>query len=110
SDEPTVVWNRKGQTETLPLLRLMVEDALRIAPRPMLFFEGDTYGYYPYLSNVLINNISGKFQLSKYNYDCQRNINQANFKEYATDYLLPVDFRYEFEYDYGQETKVTIKS
>lgn len=108
SGDPTTVWHRIGQTETLPLLRIMVEDSLRIAPRPMLFFEGDTYGYYPYLTNVLINNISGKFQPSKYNYDCQRNINRANFKEFATDYLLPGDFRYEFEYDYGQETKVNI--
>ena len=108
SGDPTTIWHRIGKTETLPLLRIMVEDSLRIAPRPMLFFEGDTYGYYPYLTNVLINNISGKFQPSKYNYDCQRNINRANFKEFATDYLLPGDFRYEFEYDYGQETKVNI--
>ena len=103
--EPTEKWGGK------PLLQRMVEDALRIAPRPMYFFEGDVFGYFPYLSHVLINNISGKYQVSKYSFDTRKNVNKANFSEFdKVDLVQGVDYRYEFEYDYGSETKVTIKS
>ena len=103
--EPTEKWGGK------PLLQRMVEDALRIAPRPMYFFEGDVFGYFPYLSHVLINNISGKYQVSKYSFDTRKNVNNANFSEFDNvDLVQGVDYRYEFEYDYGSETKVTIKS
>ena len=103
--EPTEKWGGK------PLLQRMVEDALRIAPRPMYFFEGDVFGYFPYLSNVLINNVPGKYQVSKYSFDTRKNINKANFSEFdKVDLVQGTDYRYEFEYDYGSETKVTIKS
>ena len=103
--ESTEKWGGK------PLLQRMVEDALRIAPRPMYFFEGDVFGYFPYLSNILINNISGKYQVSKYSFDTKKNINRCNFSEFdKVDLVQGVDYRYEFEYDYGSETKVTIKS
>lgn len=102
-------WNRSGLTENKPLLRLMVEDTLRISPRPMLYFEGDVYGYFNYLSLVFINNVSGKYQISKYSYNSQSNINRTSFKEFSTDLLPTSDYRYEFEYDYGQETKVVIR-
>ena len=103
--EPTELWPTK------PLLQLMVEDALRIAPRPMYFFEGDVFGYFPYLSNVLINNVSGRYQVSKYSFDTKKNINRCNFKEFDNVVLVQgTDYRYEFDYDYGNETKVTIKS
>ena len=103
--EPTEKWGGK------PLLQRMVEDALRIAPRPMYFFEGDVFGYFPYLSHVLINNISGKYQVSKYSFDTRKNVNKANFSEFdKVDLVQGTDYRYEFEYDYGSETKVTIKS
>src|SRR5690606_19639971 len=75
--DPTEFWN--GTTK--PLLQLMVEDALKIAPRPMYFFEGDVFGYYPYLVNVLINNVQGKYQVSKYSFDTRKNVNKANFSE-----------------------------
>lgn len=105
--EPTEVWG----ADSKPLLQLMVEDALRIAPRPMYFFEGDVFGYFPYLSYVLINNISGKYQVSKYQFDTKRNINRCNFKEFDNVVLVQgTDYRYEFEYDYGNETRVTIRS
>ncbi len=103
--EPTQLWPTK------PLLQLMVEDALRIAPRPMYFFEGDVFGYFPYLSHVLINNISGKYQVSKYSFDTKKNVNRCNFKEFDNVVLIQgTDYRYEFDYDYGNETRVTIKS
>lgn len=107
--EPTQFWNRSGSTDNKPLLRLMVEDTLRISPKPMTFFEGDTYGYFDYLSLVYINNVSGKYQIIKYSYDSQSNINRTAFKEFSTDLLPPSDYRYEFDYDYGNETKVTIR-
>ena len=88
----------------------MVEDTLRISPRPMYLFEGDIYGYFPYLANVLINNVPGKYQVSKYSFDTKKNINRTNFKEFDNVVLIQdTDFRYEFEYDYGQETKVLVK-
>lgn len=103
--EPTEKWGGK------PLLQLMVEDALRIAPRPMYFFEGDVFGYFPYLSHVLINNVAGRYQVSKYSFDTKKNVNRCNFKEFDNVVLVQdTDYRYEFDYDYGSETKVTIKS
>ena len=104
---PTEFWN--GTIK--PLLQLMVEDALRIAPRPMYFFEGDVFGYYPYLVNILINNVQGKYQVSKYSFDTRKNINKANFSEFdKVDLVQGTDYRYEFDYDYGNETKVLIKA
>ena len=101
----TEFWN--GSTK--PLLQLMVEDALKIAPRPMYFFEGDVFGYFPYLSNVIINNVPGKYQVSKYSFDTRKNVNKANFSEFdKVDLVQGTDYRYEFDYDYGNETKVTI--
>lgn len=100
---PTEFWGGK------PLLQRMVEDTIRIAPRPMCFFEGDVCGYFPYLSNVLINNVSGKYQVAKYSYDTRTNVNRANFREYDNAVLIEdADFTYEFAYDYGQITKVTV--
>ncbi len=111
NEDPTEFWRREGITETKSLLRIMVEDTLRISPRPMYLFEGDIYGYFPYLANVLINNVPGKYQVSKYSFDTKKNINRTNFKEFDNASLIQdTDFRYEFEYDYGNETRVTIKS
>lgn len=103
--DPTDFWPTK------PLLQIMVEDALRIAPRPMYFFEGDVFGYFPYLSHVLINNIAGRYQVSKYSFDTKKNVNRCNFKEFDNVVLIQgTDYRYEFDYDFGNETRVTIKS
>ena len=111
NENPTEIWNRIGEENEKPLLQLMVEDTLRISPRPMYLFEGDIYGYFPYLANVLINNVPGKYQVSKYSFDTKKNINRTNFKEFDNASLIQdTDFRYEFEYDYGNETRVTIRS
>ena len=110
-NNPTEIWNRIGEENEKPLLQLMVEDTLRISPRPMYLFEGDIYGYFPYLANVLINNVPGKYQVSKYSFDTKKNVNRTNFKEFDNVALIQdTDFRYEFEYDYGNETRVTIRS
>lgn len=104
----TTTWNRKNVDEQKSILQIMVEDMLMIAPRPMIYFEGDTFGYFPYLSFIAINNISGKFQISKYSFDTKNNINRTAFKEFETQMLD--GYRYEFDYDFGNETRVTIKS
>lgn len=107
SDEtPTTTWNRIGVTETKPLLQLLVEDTLRMRPRPMIFFEGDTYGYYPYLSLFTINNVPGKFQVGKYSYITSANVNKNNFKEFETAEMT--DYNYRLELDYGNATRVGI--
>ena len=105
--EPTELWNRSGMTDNKGLLRLMVEDTLRISPRPMLYFEGDILVHSLYGINY--NNLSGKYQVSRYSYSSVSGINRTAFKEFSTDLLAPEDYRYEFEYDYGNETKVTIR-
>lgn len=107
--QPTELWNRSGLTDNKGLLRLMVEDTLRISPRPMLYFEGDIFGYIPYMALITINNLSGKYQVSRYSYSSVSGINRTAFKEFSTDLLAPEDYRYEFEYDFGSETKVTIR-
>jgi len=107
--DPTEFWNRVGNEMPKPLLQIMVEDTLRISPRPMYFFEGDVCGYFPYLSKISINNFTGKYQISKYSYDTKTNINSTNFKEYDNAELIrDIDYRYEFQPDYGNVTKVTI--
>lgn len=107
-NEPTELWNRSGMTDNKGLLRLMVEDTLRISPRPMLYFEGDIFGYIPYMALISINNLPGKYQVSRYSYSSVSGINRTAFKEFSTDLLAPEDYRYEFEFDFGSETKVTI--
>lgn len=105
----TEFWNRSGIVESKPLLRLMVEDTLRISPRPMLYFEGDIFGYIPYMALITINNLSGKYQVSRYSYSSVSGINRTAFKEFSTDLLALENYRYDFEYDFGNETKVTIR-
>lgn len=107
--QPTELWNRSGMTDSKGLLRLMVEDTLRISPRPMLYFEGDIFGYIPYMALITINNLNGKYQVSRYSYSSVSGINRTAFKEFSTDLLAPEDYRYEFEFDFGSETKVTIR-
>lgn len=106
----TVNWFRQGVDEELSLLRINVEDNIRVSPRPMLFFEGDLYGYFPFLKMFTIDNVPGRFQLSKYSFNTQSGITQSSFQEFENAMLDPEDFRYEFEYDYGSETKVKISN
>src|SRR5690606_17392280 len=103
---PTTTWHRIGKSETKPLLQLLVEDTLRLRPRPMLFFEGDTYGYYPYLSLFTIDNVPGEFQVGKYSFITTTNVNKNNCREFETADMD--DYNYRLELDYGNATKVGI--
>lgn len=109
SDTPTEKWYRIGRTESLELLNINAEDNLRISPRPMIIFEGDIYGYIPYLSLISINNINGKFLPTDYTYKTKDNVIQLALKEFSSDYLPSDSFTVIQEDDFGNETKVTIK-
>lgn len=109
SDTPTEKWYREGQIESKELLSINVEDNLRLSPRPMIIFEGDVYGFIPYLSVVLINNFDNKkFQFLNWSYSLDKNIIKTSLKEYSDDYLTDEDFRIDVRYNYGQQTKTTL--
>lgn len=104
----TEKWYRQGKSESLELLAINAEDNLRISPRPMLVFEGNIFGYIPYLALISINNIPGKFQPSKYSYDTFENQIKLTNKEFESEYLPIETFTVDRKEDYGTETKVTI--
>lgn len=106
----TEKWKRVGRDESLELLEINAEDNLRISPRPMIVFEGDIFGYISYLSLISINNINGKFLPIDYTFKTAENIIQLRLKEFSSDYLDAGTFKVEREDDFGNETKVTIKS
>lgn len=110
-DTPTSTWYRSTVSldERNELLYYNAEDNLRISPRPMIVFEGNIYGYLPYLSLISINNFVGKlFQPVKYSYDFSTNILSLSSREFSSE-LIPVnDFNIDVANDYGNETKVTI--
>lgn len=106
ADSPTETWYREGRTESKELLEINAEDNLRLSPRPMLIFEGDIYGYIPYLSLVSINNITGLLQPIKYSFQTDTCVLQLSSKEFSNEYLE--DFSVEIKDNYGNETQVTI--
>lgn len=106
TSDPTTTWHRIGVTEEKPLLQLLVEDTLRLRPRPMIFFEGDINGYYPFLTMFTINNVPGKYQVGKYSYITTSAVNKSNLREFETDEMD--DYNYRLELDYGNATKVGI--
>lgn len=109
---PAELWFRStdGPSDRFSLLRILAEDNLRISPRPMIRFEGNIYGYVGILSHATIDNVSGKFQISKYSHDIQTNINRTTFTEYATDNLSEDDYTYEMTFDYGNVKNVKINT
>lgn len=109
ADTPTERWYREGQQELKELLSINAEDNLRLSPRPMTIFEGDVFGFIPYLSVVSINNFVGKkFQFLNWSYSLDKNIMKTSLKEYSDAYLTSEDFRIDVRYNYGQQTKTTI--
>lgn len=109
-DTPTDKWSR--YTDIFPpkeLLSINAEDNLRIAPRPMTIFEGDVYGYLPFLSYVTIDKLDDKkFQPTSYSFDTSTGITKLTSREFASDYLDGKDFTIDVKDNYGNETKVTI--
>ncbi len=103
-------WYRQGFDEERELLSIAAEDNLRIAPRPMQTFEGDIYGYIPFLSLIQIDNLQGKYLPIDYTYNTYANTIKLESREFLNDPLEENSFTVEKSYDYGNTTKVTIKS
>ncbi|WP_185269269.1 hypothetical protein [Chryseobacterium indologenes] len=113
ADTPTSKWFRLSDPPGIgfkELLEINVEDNLRVAPRPMIIFEGDVFGYIPFLSLIEIDGFGTKrFQPTSYSFDTSSGILRLTSREISTAYL-----KYKDEYDfsvkdnYGNETKVTI--
>lgn len=111
ADTPTERWYREGQQELKELLSINAEDNLRLSPRPMTIFEGDVFGFIPYLSVVSINNFVGKkFQFLNWSYSLDKNTMKTSLKEYSDAYLTSEDFRIDVRYNYGTPTKTVLNS
>lgn len=105
---PTIKWNRKGITESKAILQIAVEDILRISQSPAKVFNGDVYGFVPYLSIISIDSINGKFMPIEWSFNTLTNTTSLKLLEGFTDELNDIDYKYTL--DYGQTTKPTITS
>ncbi|MEF9476800.1 hypothetical protein OWR28_02660 [Chryseobacterium sp. 1B4] len=115
ADTPTEKWKRLNDpnsetTGLQELLWLNAEDNLRIAPRPMIIFEGDIKGYIPFISYIKIDKHDGKkFQPTAYTFNTSTGILRLTSREFESSYMQKeVDFRVDVKDNYGNETKVTI--
>lgn len=109
ADTATTKWYRDTLSEFKELLEINAEDNLRVSPRPMALFEGDVYGYIPFLS-VIYNDffIGKKFQPLEWSYNFNTDTLRLNSKEFSSILLEPTDFTVNVTNNYGDETKVTI--
>ena len=104
----TDFWTRFGASETKPILQIMGEERMKMYSKPLQVYSGDVYGYFNYLSLVTINNLTGKFMPTRYNYDALNNITSLELTEVLnTDVLADVDYAVTF--DYGNVVEPTIK-
>ena len=109
ADETTTtdVWTRFGAAETKPILQIMGEERMKMYSKPLQVYSGDVYGYFNYLSLFTINNLTGKFMPTKYNYDALTNITSLELTEVLnTDVLSDIDYAVTF--DYGNVVEPTI--
>lgn len=104
---PTELWKRKGFDESKPLLQIMGEETLRLNQKPTRVFAGDVYGYFPYFSVIIIDDLEGVFLPIKYNYDTVNNIISTELKQIYGEEVE--DINYEKTYDYGNTVKPTIR-
>jgi hypothetical protein len=90
----TIYWSKKTVNGTIdtkkrfPLLNWLVRDRLQISSGNSLTFSGGVYGYLPYLSVILIDNIGlpiqnpvklHRFMTTQYSYDLSKNIISVNY-------------------------------
>ncbi|WP_407501440.1 hypothetical protein [Elizabethkingia anophelis] len=112
----TSKWKRLDNTELEPryLASMIPEDVLRSTPVPAMIYEGDVLGYMPFISLFKIEELNSNFIFSKYSYDTRTCISRVNARQFFTGYLPSTEYRdnkfFEPEIDFGEETKVTIKS
>lgn len=108
-DTPTDSWYREGREENKELLSINVEDNLRLSPRPMIIFEGDAFGFIPYLSVIFIDGFGDKkFQFLNWAYELDRNIMSITLKEYSDEYFTDEEYRIDVRFNYGQDTNTTL--
>lgn len=115
ADTPTEKWFRindpnADSTGLQELLWLNAEDNLRMAPRPMTIFEGDVYGFFPFISFIKIGRMEDKkFQPTSYSFSTETGVLRLTSREFENAYLQKdIDFRVDQQDNYGNETKVTI--
>lgn len=110
----TTFWYRTGQLEREELLRIMVEDRLRIQSKTQKIFSGDVFGYMPSLSVIEINNLQGKFFPIEFNWDSKLDLCSFTLMEYFNENLTSSeesgeDILYEKTYSRGNVIKPTIE-
>jgi hypothetical protein len=118
SDETTltVQWFRAYASESVlaepfatykPFLRLAVEEIQRNHALAYVQYDGSIFGYFNPLSYFVINLFTGVFMPIGLQYDLQDNICQARLIRISNDEIA---MDYTLEPDYGETTKVTVKS
>jgi len=104
---PTETWTRFGASETKAILEIMGEERMKMYGKPLQVYSGDIYGYFNYLSLVTINNLTGVFMPTSYNYNALENITSLKLIEVLnTDILDDID--YKVTLDYGNVVEPTI--
>lgn len=105
----TSSWHRRSHpSEDKEILRIMVEDRIRVQSKPQKVFSGDMYGYFRPFGVMQINNLSGKFFLNSYIYRTNENIISYEAAEFFNE-NLENQIEYEKTFDRGQVVKPTIK-
>lgn len=113
---PTSLWKRNNIVEERELLAINAIDALEIAPKPIINFEGSVYGFMPYLSKVTLNDNNNEFlginfQPTEWSYSSRDNKMSLKLTQYYNEQLVEgTDYTIEPETDYGDTKKVTIKA
>lgn len=106
----TEFWYRKNYTESKPLLRIMVEDRMRMNFKPKVLFEGDIFGYLPFFSRVNVANVKDKMMAIEWGYDASNNITRVKLLELFNEDFDNLDVIYSVTEDYGDTVKPVIKS
>lgn len=81
-------------------------DTLNINQNNAKIFNGDVFGYVPYLSIITINNVSGTFLVLEYFYDALNNI--TSLKLVQVYYTALTGVSYNVTFDYGNVVEPTI--
>ncbi|WP_407535413.1 hypothetical protein [Elizabethkingia miricola] len=102
--------------EYRPLISFIAEDVLRMNHIPVPAFEGDVLGYIPFINIVNVRDLlQGYFIFTKYSYNTKTCQIQSNMRKiFVKNFLEKNEFRdnkyFEVEPDFGDVTKVTVKS
>lgn len=112
----TLFWFRKEHpNEEKNLIRIMVEDRIRFAPKPQKVFSGDVFGYFNPLSVLKIDRFNGKFLINSYIYNVNKNIISMQANQFFDDDMsstdrpdFEADIFYERSFERGETVKPTI--